>query len=131
MMKKLRAKFELEQLASKEFKSGLIHGDLCPRNIIWDRGKVYLLDWGTAEINVIPHIEIGIIMSSGEANKEEIETFIEGYGISANEYEQIGREILIFKFLHRLDKYRWAKGNVPHVIDRYIDKVKSAFRDLI
>ncbi|MCB0475781.1 MAG: aminoglycoside phosphotransferase family protein, partial [Flavobacteriaceae bacterium] len=36
----------LENLKSKTYKVGLVHGDLSLRNCIWNDGQVYLLDWG-------------------------------------------------------------------------------------
>ena len=125
-----KAKSELAKLIGKPFKSGLIHGDLCPRNTIWNQQTMYLLDWGTAEINIIPHIELGIIMTSGEATKEEIALFKNGYNISDAAYPQLDSEICMLNLLHRLDKYRWAEGHVPHLIERYEQKVRETFQAL-
>ena len=49
----------------------MVHGNLCPRNVILSNKEVYLLDWGTAEINVLPHHEIGLVMLAGEASTAE------------------------------------------------------------
>jgi len=125
-----RAKEELSKLIGKEFKTGLIHGDLCPKNVIWSKKSVYLLDWGTASINIIPHHELGLVMTSGEANIEEIEFFKKGYGISNKNYQQIANEIRIINFLHRLDIYRWAKDYAIEEIEEYENKIRETYEKL-
>lgn len=105
-------------LMQKKFKTGLVHGDLCPRNTIWNKGEVWLLDWGMAEINVVPHNEIGIIMMSNEASQSEIQEFVNGLGITPEEYQRIEPDIRSLNLLHRLDKYRWGmKVGVENIED--------------
>ncbi|MCB0571013.1 MAG: aminoglycoside phosphotransferase family protein [Phaeodactylibacter sp.] len=136
LLKKEILNFEEQQSAKKvlsglkkvQFKTGLVHGDLCPRNIIFDNGTVFLLDWGTAEINVVPHNEIGIVLMSNEADEGEFDLFLEGLGISSAEYQKIKREIEALNLLHRLDKYRWAEGHQVENIKEYEQKVKEALR---
>lgn len=103
-----KVKDNLLYLKEKEFQTGLVHGDLCPRNTIWNEGEVWLLDWGTAEINVVPHNEIGTVMMANEASNEDLQAFVHGLGITPAEYERIEPEIRSLNLLHRLDKYRWA-----------------------
>ncbi len=116
------AKAELSKLKNIDVKSGLIHGDLCPRNVIFNDSGTFLIDWGLAEINVVPHIELGIVMTSGEANPEEIEAFKKGYGITQLEFEKMEPEINLFNLLHRLDKYRWAEEHDVENIHDYEQK---------
>lgn len=116
----------LSSLESKELDSGLIHGDLCPRNVLFERDRITLLDWGTAEINVVPHIEIGIIQMSAQASEKELGMFFEGYGISMKKYESIEGEINKLNLLHRLDKYRWAEEYDRENIRDYGEKIISA-----
>ena len=125
-----KVKIELSKLKTKNFKTGLVHGDLSPRNIIWHEELIFLIDWGLAEINIIPHIELGIIMTSGEADIEEVEAFKKGYGISNLEYQQIEADIRIINLLHRLDKYRWAEENAVKNIHDYEAKVRETFCEL-
>jgi len=125
-----KAKMELSKLIGKEFKTGLIHGDLCPRNIIWNKESVYLLDWGTASTNIIPHLELGLVMTSGEANIDEIEYFKKGYGISNKDYQKIENEIRLINFLHRLDIYRWAEDYAIENIEEYEKKIRETFEKL-
>ena len=120
----------LKKLINKEFKVGLVHGDLCPRNVIWSKDGIYLLDWGTAEINVVPHIEIGILLMSGEAKEEAFKHFLEGLEISQKEYGNIQKEIETLNYLHRLDKYRWAETYDVQNIARYEKKLRDTFEKL-
>jgi len=41
-----KAKKWMCELKGKKYKIGLVNGDLCPRNVIYRRGEVYLIDWG-------------------------------------------------------------------------------------
>lgn len=120
----------LQSLLAKDFKTGLVHGDLCPRNVHIEGEKIYLLDWGTAEINVVPHTEIGILLLSGEALEDEIGIFLEGMGISVEEFRQMEEDIHSLNLLHRLDKYRWAEAFDPENLDEYVNRIKTVFQQL-
>lgn len=124
------AKAIIGKLKNKDLKEGLVHGDLCPRNVIWAKGEVYLLDWGTAVINVIPHNEIGILLLSEEANETEFQSFLKGFGINEKDYKTIENEIHTLNLLHRLDKYRWAEAYDLENIERYETKVKNTFETI-
>ena len=121
---------KLLELKGKGLKEGLVHGDLCPRNVILSKEGVYLLDWGTAEINVVPHHEIGLVMMSNEANEKEFVNFLKGLGITKIEYQKMEEEILKLNFLHRLDKYRWAESYDKVQIEEYGIKIREAFEKI-
>jgi len=120
----------LMRLKDKAFQVGLVHGDLCPRNVICSKTAIYLLDWGTAEINVVPHVEIGILLMSEEAKGEAFANFLEGLEISKIEYDSILPEIKLLNYLHRLDKYRWAETYDIEQIEIYEKKVRDTFEEL-
>ncbi|HRR07691.1 MAG TPA: aminoglycoside phosphotransferase family protein [Rhodothermales bacterium] len=122
-----KIRMALSSIASIDFKVGLVHGDLCPRNVIINDDIIYLLDWGTAEINVVPHTEIGILLLSEEASKVDINYFLKGLGLPPNKYMAIEHELKILNLLHRLDKYRWAEGHGISSIEGYTEKIKKAF----
>jgi len=121
------AKLKLKELQEKEFKEGLVHGDLCPRNVISSNKEAYLLDWGTAEINVLPHHEIGLVLLAEEANVAEFKNFLEGLGLSNLAFNKMKADILKLNFLHRLDKYRWAESYDLENIADYEIKIKATF----
>lgn len=122
-----RIKEILASLEFKDFDTGLVHGDLSPRNVIVNGQTYHLLDWGTAEINIIPHTEIGILLTSEEASSNEFQLFLSGFGISYSEYMKMENEINILNLLIRLDKYRWAEGHRISNIEDYSMNVRKAF----
>lgn len=122
-----KAKEILRTLETKEFETGLVHGDLCPRNVIVNQESIHLLDWGTAGTNVVPHTEIGILLLSNEASKTDFETFLNGMGITAQDYKAIEEEVNILNFLHQLDIYRWAEAQGIPSLNDYPLKVRNTF----
>lgn len=115
----------LANIESIDFNTGLVHGDLCPRNVIVNGDIIYLLDWGTAEINVVPHSEIGILLLSEEASNVQIRYFLKGLGLNSQDYRTMEYELNILNLLHRLDKYRWAEGQGIASIGEYTEKIKK------
>ena len=126
--KKIRT--ALSSIESIDFNVGLVHGDLCPRNVIINGDLIYLLDWGTAEINVVPHTEIGVLLLSEEASSVELNYFLKGLGLTPNKYMALEHELKILNLLHRLDKYRWAEGQGISSIEDYTEKIKKTFDDI-
>jgi tRNA A-37 threonylcarbamoyl transferase component Bud32 len=102
-----------EDLRGKTFDFGLNHGDLSLKNVIVDRsGKVHLLDWGSAEASIVPHHDLiqllKMNMLENDPNDLEIQSFLDGYGISASEYEEMIPTLEILLLLRAFDKLRWA-----------------------
>lgn len=126
-----RAKSLLHILKTKEFKEGLVHGDLSPRNTIVNQTAIHLIDWGTAEVDVVPHMEIGIVQMSGEANELEFQHFLVGLGIDQPTYLEMERDIRLLNFLHRLDKYRWAEGQEGLKLHEFAEKIRHTFDRLV
>ncbi|MEL6626180.1 MAG: phosphotransferase [Bacteroidota bacterium] len=120
----------LKTLDRKAFRMGLVHGDLCPRNVLKDGDEVYLLDWGTAGVNIVPHHEIGLVKMSNEATEEEFGLFLSGLGVSLDAYRKIEEEIRILHFLHQVDVYRWAEGRGLIKVNDYDLKVRKAFNQI-
>ena len=118
----------LMNLKNRKFTSGLVHGDLNPRNVIVDRKEIYLIDWGTAEINIVPHMEIGILQMSGESTTEELNIFSASLGIP--DISKMEAEIKMINLLHRLDKYRWAEDHSIATIDQFAKKVVATLEKL-
>lgn len=120
------AKQVLLSLSHKMFKEGLVHGDLCPRNVIWQAGQVYLLDWGTAQVNIVPHYEIGQLLLNREATLEDLTLFLEGLGITQATYQNMQTDIYTINLLTVLDNYRWAEDNAQAYITTYGLRVKQS-----
>lgn len=120
----------LKNLKEKRFDKGLIHGDLCPRNVIFQNNKIVLLDWGSSKIDIVPHTELGIVQTDNNLNPNEFESFLSGYGLSKHEYGKIEDEISQINFLNSLDLYRWAEGSSFIEIDDYALKLRSTFDNM-
>ncbi len=109
-------------LKKKKFNFGLAHNDLSLRNVVIDKtGKIFLIDWGCAEANIIPHSEFIEILGAGHIDlkiptKEEIRYFLEGYGISSKQFESLKKDISKFLLLVSFDKVRWAIDKSPKSI---------------
>lgn len=121
----------LNQLRGKQFEEGLVHGDLCPRNTIFDNKEISLIDWGTAEINVVPHTEIGIVLMENQLRKKEFSEFLSGLRIKPEEYNLIQEEIKMLNLLYRLDKYRWASQYDIENLAEFSDKVRIALKEIV
>ncbi|MEO1654611.1 MAG: aminoglycoside phosphotransferase family protein, partial [Bacteroidota bacterium] len=121
------AQASLASLLDRKLEMGLVHGDLCPRNVVVEGDQIHLLDWGTAEINVVPHTELGILMISEEASPVDFQLFLDGMGLSGEAFKKLEKEIQLFNFLHRLDKYRWAEAHCPEHLSNYAQKVRMTY----
>ncbi|MFK8164367.1 MAG: aminoglycoside phosphotransferase family protein [Lewinella sp.] len=121
----------LISLREKDFDFGLIHGDLSPRNTIVNASSTYLIDWGTASVNVVPHNEIGILLMEGEVGKKEFLAFLKGMGASEQEYREMELEVWKLNLLHRLDKYRWATDYKIEDLMDFTMKVKKSYEKVV
>lgn len=113
------------------FQLGLIHRDLSLRNVIFNETGHYLLDWGTAEIGVVPHSEIGAALMQEEITDEEFASFLQGMGIDGQHYSKIEKEIRVLNLLDSLDRYRWALDHAVEHIGGYGKKVQRAYENAI
>ena len=118
-------------LREREFTFSLNHGDLSLKNTIVDRGgKVNLLDWGSAEAAVVPHHDLiqmlKMQMLEGDPSDEEIAAFLEGYGISPAEYDQMLPELDSLLALRAFDKLRWAIEWNAAEVGRFADHARDA-----
>lgn len=120
----------LQELQERHFNVGLVHGDLSPRNTIVDGNEIHLIDWGTAEINIVPHTEIGIVLNEGEASETEFQAFLLGMGLSSGAYQAMEKDIRLLNLLHRLDKYRWAEGYQADSLSIFDQKLKDTYQTI-
>ncbi len=118
-------------LKKNKMNIGLVHNDLSLRNVVVDKeGKVFLIDWGCAEANFVPHGEFVEILGAGHMDlkiptNEEIECFLEGYGLSKREFEILKKEISKFLLLVSFDKLRWAIDKSPKDIEEGTKRAKK------
>ena len=115
------------KLKETNFNFGLIHHDLSLKNtIVAPNEDVYLLDWGSAEVNVIPHMDIGeILLSSLDENSVEFKTFLKGYGLEIEEFKKIKPDILRLRLLMCSDKVRWALDRKPELVEQKVKELQN------
>lgn len=122
----LRNKFT--KLRNTFFTFGLIHNDLSLNNTkVGSDGTIYLLDWGSAEVSVAPHMDlVEILQSSLEENSKEFGLFLEHCGMSRQEYKTMKPGIASLKLLQFTDKLRWAIDKCPELIEEKRKEFKAA-----
>ncbi len=119
-------KHSFSVLLDRKFNFGLTHGDLSLANIIVEGEKITLIDWGSAELTVVPHYEIiGIFEDSLKENDPLFEDFLTGYGMTYEELDTTKQDIDSLVLLRSVDKLRWAIDKKPDMIGEFSDKVKG------
>jgi aminoglycoside phosphotransferase (APT) family kinase protein len=125
----IRAMFE--DLKRKAFNFGLNHGDLSLKNVIVDEsGKVSLLDWGSAEASIVPHHDLIQMLKmnilENDPDGAAFQSFLEGYGISQSEFEQMRPTLESLLLLRAFDKLRWAIDRGIVALERFIIHARQA-----
>ncbi len=120
-----------EELKGQAFTFGLNHGDLSLKNVIVDEsGKVTLLDWGSAEASMVPHHDLiqllKMNMLEDDPDDGEIQSFLEGYGLSQTEFAMMLPTLETLLLLRAFDKLRWAIDHEVDDIDGYISHARRA-----
>ena len=118
-------------LKRKTFNFGLNHGDLSLKNVIVDEsGKVNLLDWGSAEASIVPHHDLiqmlKMNMLENDPDDAAIQSFLDGYGISQSEFEQMRPTLESLLLLRAFDKLRWAIDWCIEGLESYMTHAKRA-----
>jgi aminoglycoside phosphotransferase (APT) family kinase protein len=122
-------KKRFEALLKKDFTLGLNHGDISLKNTILDSsGKVTLLDWGSAEVAIVPQGDLIQILKCHlelhNPNESHLNYFLDGYGISPQDYKEMKYDLDTLLVLRAFDKLRWAIACNPRVIPEYVDYAK-------
>src|SRR5690606_12411305 len=116
--KRVRELFE--NIKNEKFKFGLNHGDISLKNtIVSEEGQLSLLDWGSAQVSVVPHEDIIEIwkcqMLGGGPTSQEWSAFLEGYGLKEEDLTNMKP----FMLLRAFDKLRWAIDQSPDLIEPF------------
>jgi tRNA A-37 threonylcarbamoyl transferase component Bud32 len=122
------------ELKSKKFKFGLNHSDIALRNtIINNESEIYLIDWGCALAHVVPYYDLLTLFKSkfysGSPSNDELQAFLEGYGISKSEFEELKPNLYSIMLLDAFDKLRWAIDRSPSDIEGFSKYAKSVLGD--
>ncbi len=115
------------ELLNTNFNFGLIHHDLSLKNtILTTNGEVCLIDWGSAKSAPVPHLDIAEILDSSlDENSKQFALFLEGYGLTFQEYEKIKPEMAKVNLLIHTDKLRWALDRKKEKIGHFSQEVKD------
>ncbi|MDO3412220.1 phosphotransferase [Saccharibacillus sp. CPCC 101409] len=131
-----------EEMRGKNYRFGLIHGDLSLKNTLvrsaehggpdkesgGERLHVTLLDWGSAEVAPVPHGDLIQLIQTqardGTPSEEEFLAFLDGYGLG-EDIQAETRELLL---LAMFDKLRWAIDCNPGEIEGFARLVREALR---
>jgi len=111
-----------------KFNFGLCHGDISPKNSIVDnKGKVWLIDWGSAHAHVIPHYEFSYILGRKglKTNSKLFKEFLNGYRMTLAEFKRLEPELDILRVLFATDKLRWAIDRKPQQIKKFTNLLKE------
>lgn len=117
-------------LRKREFTFGLNHGDISLKNTIVDKhGRVSLLDWGSAEAGIVPHYDLIELLRmnllEGDPDNEQIQAFLDGYGISPAEFKRMMPELESLLVLRAFDELRWAIDLNHRELDRYVSNARG------
>lgn len=122
-------------LQGRVYNFGLLHRDIGPRNtIVEPSGQVVLLDWGCAEINIVPQTELAALLdwqiSDQIPNETEFKAFLKGYGLGWADFECMKPEVEILLLLRSIDTVRWAIERKPERIQELAAKARKV-RELL
>lgn len=120
------------QIKNTSFNFGLIHNDLSLKNtILGSDGKVYLLDWGGAQADVIPHMDFAEVLHfSLKEDSPEFAIFLDGYGMTREEFEKIKPDMYRLLLLRLSDKVRWAIDRKPELTESKAKEFKQLLLDI-
>lgn len=120
------------KLVDKPPKIGLFHYDLSLDNVIVIGERVYLIDWGSAQVGPVPHLDIAeILHSSLDIDSHEFNQFLEGFKISRNDFELLKPEILKVDLLMHADKLQWAMDKRTDLVTQFAGAVKTRLTKII
>ena len=114
------------QLSKTTFQFGLSHGDVSVKNTVVDeKRKVWLLDWGCAQAQIVPHFDFDGVLGWIKPESEKFASFLQGYGMTLAEFQLIYPQILDFSLLQATDKLRWAIDKKPANIKKFSVRLKK------
>jgi len=96
--------------------------------IVSDQGGVSLIDWGSAESHVVPHYDLGVILTDSLSEESNVfKSVLEGYGLASAEYVGIRSQIKSLMLLIATDKIRWAIDRSPEQLATTINHFNKIY----
>lgn len=126
-----RVRAIFEDLRGREFRFGLNHADLAPKNtIVGEGGGVTLLDWGSAAADIVPHHELlqllKLRLTRGEPDDAALGEFLAGYGMTREEYGRLLPEVESLLLLRSFDLVRYALDRRREHVAHYAARARLA-----
>jgi hypothetical protein len=113
-------------LREATFRIGLNHYDLAIRNTMVDAtGQVTLLDWGSAEVHLVPHYDLLEILCRMHPEDARFQAFLEGYGLDEGEFAALLPEVQSLALLKAFDLTRWAIDRCPSRIEEIAEQARQ------
>jgi aminoglycoside phosphotransferase (APT) family kinase protein len=111
----------LEDAKTRRHKASLNHSDLRLKNVIVDEGGdiVAIIDWEECLSMIAPEWEVSIALH--DLTIDEKHAFIEGYGLSVSEVEEMAPLIKAFNILNYYAAIEGALGTDDH---KKLDEIK-------
>ncbi len=107
----------LSAMRKKEHKFGLSHGDLDPRNVIVGRdGTINLIDWCCSMVCLVPHVDLYNILRETDPDGPDMAAYLEGYGMSRDEFVAVLPEVRAFGLIQQLKRLRWSLAERPDLV---------------
>lgn len=118
-------------LFSIPLRFGLCHGDISEKNTIIDpQGKVWLIDWGCVHAQAVPYFDLwSIIDWNVQPGSAEFDSFLQGYGLTNDEFNGMYPKLVDFALLETTDKLRWAIDKKPEKIQSFSSRLKKKLKN--
>ena len=107
---------------------GLCHGDVSPRNIIVNGDHGTLIDWGCAELTIIPYFDMENAIRDQLLDENrgsyDLPSFASGYGWILSELVEHEAICLSYCVLKSFDLVRWAIDRCPSRTEELAERAK-------
>ena len=84
-----------------------------------------MIDWEMVEGAPVPQAQIAKIASYWEYPSQVVDAFIEGYGLTKDEIQEMEPVIKALTIQNALNHVRWAQDFMPERVDEYAKSVHS------
>lgn len=118
-----KIKTRLSEMKDWNYRPHLCHGNLGSNNtVVNPDGEIFVIDWGNGAGHLAPHVDLADIIA-WNSTRIFLDDFLEGYGMSKDEFRKIEREVNDILILKLLDVMKWAISTDYEVLNRkFVDQ---------
>jgi len=127
-------KGKFEKFATTDFCSGICHWDIGLDNCIVANNsyeELYMLDLEFAMIAPVPHYQLAVVGKTWGFESPEMKAFSDGYGISAEQREDMAQDFKTMAALLRMRSVRWAQDRSPGEVKGRLEDTRGAISELL